>query len=259
MLNAKKEAILTARTWHQLAPGESRTDCAGCHNHEKPDLVAFADTLAGSAEYPRLRLDKVKTIVYGRDVAPNIPGVKRAPWNFDVDSPPAGGAPAPYASGSQSFDDNPAWTEEQRELYRAWQDTGFLAEAPYGNDGPNKGKFAAPPLGPYDDTLGPTLVVERFADATYVGAFDPHSGIAGVGIAADGVDVLDKFRFYPDDHVLVGPAFPDATIEAMATDARGNSTWLERCAVEPGGPAGPGENNEYTKSQDAGPTALSGF
>jgi hypothetical protein len=40
LLNAKGEAIYgtTAPTWHQVRPGEQRTDCRGCHQHWKPVL-----------------------------------------------------------------------------------------------------------------------------------------------------------------------------------------------------------------------------
>jgi hypothetical protein len=40
-----------AQTWHQVRPGEIRTDCGGCHAHsQKP--TRFADTLAARADYP---------------------------------------------------------------------------------------------------------------------------------------------------------------------------------------------------------------
>jgi hypothetical protein len=39
-----------AQTWHQLRPGEVRTDCGGCHAHsQKP--TEFADTLASRPDY----------------------------------------------------------------------------------------------------------------------------------------------------------------------------------------------------------------
>jgi len=39
-----------AQTWHQLRPGEVRTDCGGCHAHsQKPTL--FSDTVAAQADY----------------------------------------------------------------------------------------------------------------------------------------------------------------------------------------------------------------
>ncbi|RIK76531.1 MAG: hypothetical protein DCC68_19145 [Planctomycetota bacterium] len=40
-----------AQTWHQLRPGEIRTDCGGCHAHsQKPTL--FEETAAAKKEYP---------------------------------------------------------------------------------------------------------------------------------------------------------------------------------------------------------------
>ena len=39
-----------AQTWHQLRPGEIRTDCGGCHAHsQKPTL--FRDTAAARPDY----------------------------------------------------------------------------------------------------------------------------------------------------------------------------------------------------------------
>jgi hypothetical protein len=250
LLNAKLEAIVTANTWHQVVPGEVRTDCRGCHAHHKPDPVPFEETLAASDEYPRMRLEEIRTIVYERDVRPNIPGVEQRPWDKDE------GRAVVYESWRQNFDDNPDWTEEQRVLYRAWQDTGFLAAGNLAGDPP--GPSVRPPAGPYDDTMSPTLVVRKYKNATAVGVFDPNSGIVGLGIAADGEDVLDKFQFYPDDHVFVGPAFPDATIQVMATDGRGNETRLERRAVETEGQALPAEEKGYAKSWNAEPPPLAG-
>jgi len=40
-----------AQTWHQLRPGELRTDCGGCHAHSQQPL-AFAETAAGQPGYP---------------------------------------------------------------------------------------------------------------------------------------------------------------------------------------------------------------
>jgi hypothetical protein len=40
-----------AQTWHQVRPGEVRTNCGGCHAHsQKPTL--FQDTAASKADYP---------------------------------------------------------------------------------------------------------------------------------------------------------------------------------------------------------------
>jgi hypothetical protein len=43
-------ALNMAQTWHQVRPGEIRTDCGGCHAHsQKPTL--FKDTVAGKADH----------------------------------------------------------------------------------------------------------------------------------------------------------------------------------------------------------------
>ena len=46
-----------AQTWHQLRPGEIRTNCGGCHAHsQKPTL--FEDTAAARPDYPVFDLTK---------------------------------------------------------------------------------------------------------------------------------------------------------------------------------------------------------
>ena len=46
-----------AQTWHQVRPGEIRTDCGGCHAHsQKPTL--FKDTAAARPDYPIFDLTK---------------------------------------------------------------------------------------------------------------------------------------------------------------------------------------------------------
>lgn len=40
-----------AQTWHQLRPGEMRTDCGGCHAHSQ-NPTRFEDTLAARPDYP---------------------------------------------------------------------------------------------------------------------------------------------------------------------------------------------------------------
>ena len=47
----------SAQTWHQLRPGEMRTDCGGCHAHsQKPTL--FKDTKAGRPDIVPFDLTK---------------------------------------------------------------------------------------------------------------------------------------------------------------------------------------------------------
>ncbi len=48
----RQGAVLNmAQTWHQVRPGEVRTDCGGCHAHSLTPL-AFEDTAAADPDYP---------------------------------------------------------------------------------------------------------------------------------------------------------------------------------------------------------------
>lgn len=52
----------SAQTWHQVRPGETRTDCGGCHAHsQKPTL--FKDTAAAKPEYTVFDLTKQTPLV----------------------------------------------------------------------------------------------------------------------------------------------------------------------------------------------------
>jgi len=50
-LNADGMLLNMAQTWHQLRPGEVRTDCGGCHAHSQQPTV-FENTLAAQPDYP---------------------------------------------------------------------------------------------------------------------------------------------------------------------------------------------------------------
>lgn len=45
-LDTLGHALNTSQTWHQVRPGEARTDCGGCHAHSQAG-TAFASTAAG--------------------------------------------------------------------------------------------------------------------------------------------------------------------------------------------------------------------
>jgi RNA polymerase sigma factor (sigma-70 family) len=47
----------SAQTWHQIRPGESRTDCGGCHAHSQQPTL-FKDTAAARPDYPVFDLTK---------------------------------------------------------------------------------------------------------------------------------------------------------------------------------------------------------
>jgi hypothetical protein len=55
-----------AQTWHQLRPGEIRTDCGGCHAHsQKP--TNFADTLAARPDYKVFDLTSTTPLITTKD------------------------------------------------------------------------------------------------------------------------------------------------------------------------------------------------
>jgi hypothetical protein len=56
-----------AQTWHQLRPGEIRTDCGGCHAHsQKP--TNFADTLAARPDYKVFDLTSTTPLVTTKEM-----------------------------------------------------------------------------------------------------------------------------------------------------------------------------------------------
>jgi hypothetical protein len=65
-----------AQTWHQVRPGEMRTDCGGCHAHSQAPL-AFADTAAGRPGFAVADLTS-RTPLLTRD-AQGQPGVRVVP------------------------------------------------------------------------------------------------------------------------------------------------------------------------------------
>ncbi|MEM7234724.1 MAG: hypothetical protein AAF517_21270, partial [Planctomycetota bacterium] len=55
-------ALNIAQTWHQVRPGEVRTDCGGCHAHsQKP--TKFADTVAAQSSYRVFDLTRATPLV----------------------------------------------------------------------------------------------------------------------------------------------------------------------------------------------------
>jgi hypothetical protein len=50
LLDRQGMVLAMAQTWHQLRPGEARTDCGGCHAHSQAP-TAFEATAAGKPDY----------------------------------------------------------------------------------------------------------------------------------------------------------------------------------------------------------------
>jgi hypothetical protein len=65
-LDRRGMVLNMAQTWHQLRPGEIRTDCGGCHAHsQKPTL--FENTAAAKPDYSIFDLTKSTPLLTTRD------------------------------------------------------------------------------------------------------------------------------------------------------------------------------------------------
>ena len=69
MLDAKGHVLTMAQTWHQVRPGEQRTDCGGCHAHSQAPL-AFERTAAASMPPVDLTLQPAHDVEFVRDIRP---------------------------------------------------------------------------------------------------------------------------------------------------------------------------------------------
>jgi hypothetical protein len=253
VLNAKKEVVYGShgRTWSQVIPGEQRTDCQGCHAHWKPDPIPFSETFAATAEYQRhiKRLRKVKTVVWNRDIEPLGLGVPMSPWGKQLPEYPnfEFSEVRPFRTQIQDFDDNPKWAQHA-ELVRFWIDTGMMY-AVARTDG------SVPPpdsrIGPYRDSMPPTLVITPCYDRVVVGACDPWSGIdkSSLSVALDGVELVADMREDADEETWTLPrAVAEGTIVATVADNHGNVTSLERI-ITPSDFAEPATPSVSTQAQ----------
>ena len=127
MLDRNGMALTMAQTWHQVRPGEVRTDCGGCHAHRQKPLD-MSRTAAGQSGFRPVDLTKQALLLApapGRDLGTKaIPGgavdvefyrdirpilqrscvachnrtVSPAPGNLVLDDQtPSGGLPGDYA------------------------------------------------------------------------------------------------------------------------------------------------------------------
>lgn len=70
LLDAHGQVLTHSMTWHQVRPGEKRTDCRGCHAHHEPGIV-FDGTQASLPSYQIANLtSKPTTVEWHRDVLP---------------------------------------------------------------------------------------------------------------------------------------------------------------------------------------------
>lgn len=176
VLNAKKESVGTAQSWHQVIPGEYRT-CGGCHTHFGRVPFEFAQSFAASEEYVVQRLDNIRTSVWGRDIKPIVDQHSLPITQFGWKN----GIPF-YRSSETTVDDDPRLTQSQAEAIRLWIDTGMMSEGvmyDYKRRTPSltRAIVESDRLGPYADTQAPTVAHTVFPDRIILGLFDPQAGL----------------------------------------------------------------------------------
>lgn len=176
VLDAKKQAVATAQTWHQLIPGEHRT-CGGCHTHHGKVPFPFEASFAATPEYETRRLDAIRIATYDRDIKPIVDrtgvAINRLGWTQGLKW---------YNSDETAVDDDPRLTSSDAEMIRLWIDTGMMSEGKYRNYKKLAGVVErtvteTDKIGPFADSQGPTVAHAVFADQVILGLFDPQSGI----------------------------------------------------------------------------------
>lgn len=89
LLDKKTGLKLTdTRSWHSLKPEESRTDCGGCHQHEKNKAIPFKDTFAAQNE-PMNMVNQTTYIDYDGMCRPEIKtstlsSIEPLEWTNDI-------------------------------------------------------------------------------------------------------------------------------------------------------------------------------
>lgn len=242
LLGRKGEALSTAQTWHQVRPGESRTDCRGCHAHHQPAPERFEDQIAGQPGYQFVKLDKIRTVEYERDIREIDErlslGLGNRPWAV-------ADGPVQYGSATWDITDDPRLTDAEARTLRAWADTGFMAATRL-----TDGTLITPEmgLGPYADMQPPTLALTTLHDRTLIGATDPQAGLLDGSLSVTssepmagcdpGQELADLFVRDGDVWTLNAPAVGTVTVSIRDAQAAvgaevGNETRIIR-VVEQG-------------------------
>ncbi len=69
MIDSRGRTLAMAQTWHQVRPGETRTNCGGCHAHSQVPL-SFASTAAASLPPTDLTTSRPRDVEFLRDIRP---------------------------------------------------------------------------------------------------------------------------------------------------------------------------------------------
>ena len=80
--------LTDTRSWHSLKPEESRTDCGGCHQHEKAKAISFEHTFAAQ-NAPMDMVNETTYIDYDDKCRPEVktsvlPSLETLEWTTDI-------------------------------------------------------------------------------------------------------------------------------------------------------------------------------
>lgn len=256
LLDDRGAVLTTSQTWHQVRPGEVKTDCAGCHFHSAPGQP-FSKTFAATPEYkiPDLTTNEPWTVEWYRDIAP-IVDAKCKMCHSGADAPEG----FTFAVTSQNNNELRNFTERSRaDPYRALKSQMYNKARDGAMPPPDSGieplteeevlkigqwidlgmqvnkqepVFSPPNTmssfrnGVFEDDSLPTLHVSE-AGTLKVGAFDYFSGLAGPPVATINGEAVDLTG--PVDSVWTGPAMAEGdTAVVTATDKAGHETVVKR-------------------------------
>lgn len=252
LIDKQGRVLSMAQTWHQVRPGESRTDCRGCHAHHSPGPF-FADTFAATSGYEVQTLEGNKSYEWYEDVLPILQAKCFECHGPESDDPPNGfvitddlGSDRdrimPYRSresllvqyvmgeagtimppvGNDPLDDN-----EKQALIR-WVDTGAGRDLHPGD--PTKNGVKA-------DDLRPTLnVIPRSRepqpiDRILIGVHDYESGVDldSLFVELDGDVISDHFAYDPSEHVFKSMLPEPMTKGRLVVEIRDNAGNVTHC------------------------------
>ncbi|OUR60596.1 hypothetical protein A9Q74_12700 [Colwellia sp. 39_35_sub15_T18] len=135
LLDRKTGLKLTdTRSWHSLKPEESRTNCGGCHQHEKNKAIPFEDTFADQ-NGPMDMVNKTTFIDYDAICQPEVktstlPSLETLEWAADIW--PGFDKNCSSCHNSSNSSDEQALTalsyENEEEAYKALNDRNFISQ-----------------------------------------------------------------------------------------------------------------------------------
>lgn len=209
----------TSQHWLQGRPGEKQVSCRDCHKHWSPSSITFEQTVAGSDEYQPLKLSTTKLVEFTKDVKPILDqhGLDWGPRPWTK--------VRAYHSQVAAEDDDPRFTDAQKRTIREWFDSGSMTAGRHSDGTPI---LPGHGVGPFADTMPPTLVFTAFADRVTLAAGDPQTGInesslsvkCSVPIAgrAANAELIDLFVLNGDVRTLMVTPPIDSTWTVVGRD-----------------------------------------